>query len=179
MGTRTRRRRRSHGRRRNSRRALNAWRANASKGNPPMRNLAARMLSDLSDPSGQGLFLADFKGEHYGDLLLEIDWNRGQILCARCAAVRRQRLRKELSAPHRDQAGDHDRDEPLPSPRAQEHGAPPGHKKSGAPKCATKGTGDSGRNQDDPGFALDPGPLRNTPHPRLGRGQCNRGKPSQ
>ncbi len=60
--------------------SLNAWWANASKGNPPMRNLAARMLADLTDPTSQGLFLADFKGEHYGDLLFEIDWNRGQIL---------------------------------------------------------------------------------------------------
>jgi len=45
-----------------------------------MRNLAARMLADLTDPSSQGFFLADFKGQHHGDLLYHISWNRDSLL---------------------------------------------------------------------------------------------------
>jgi hypothetical protein len=59
---------------------FNGWIDNQRKGNFVMRNLAARMLADLADPSSRGSFLADFKGEHSGDLLLEISWNRDSFL---------------------------------------------------------------------------------------------------
>ena len=45
-----------------------------------MRNLPARMLADLTDPSSKGFFLADFKGHHHGDLLYQISWNRDSLL---------------------------------------------------------------------------------------------------
>ncbi|MGH9434124.1 MAG: M1 family aminopeptidase, partial [Terriglobia bacterium] len=45
-----------------------------------MRNLAARMLADLSDPTSRGFFLADFKGQKHGNLLFHISWNREPIL---------------------------------------------------------------------------------------------------
>jgi hypothetical protein len=45
-----------------------------------MRNLAARMLADLTDPSSKGFFLADFKGERSGDLLYHVSWNRDPLL---------------------------------------------------------------------------------------------------
>jgi hypothetical protein len=57
-------------------RNFNGWWANQRAGNLRMRNLPARILSDLTDPSSQGLFLADFKGEHSGNLLFQISWNR-------------------------------------------------------------------------------------------------------
>jgi len=59
---------------------FNAWWENEAKDYPAMRNLAARMLADLSDPSSHGLFLADVKGDHYGGLLFEISWNRDLTL---------------------------------------------------------------------------------------------------
>ncbi|MFZ0963811.1 MAG: M1 family aminopeptidase [Terriglobia bacterium] len=55
---------------------FNGWWSNERKGNLQMRNLAARMLADLTDPSSKGFFLADFKGSHHGDLLYLISWNR-------------------------------------------------------------------------------------------------------
>jgi hypothetical protein len=55
---------------------LNDWGENQRKGNPTMRNLAARMLADLTDASSKGFFLADFKGKESGDLLFHISWNR-------------------------------------------------------------------------------------------------------
>lgn len=60
--------------------SFNDWWENETKGNPTMRNLAARMLADLSDPSSRGLFLADFKGEHSGHLLYQISWNRDSLI---------------------------------------------------------------------------------------------------
>ena len=59
---------------------FNDWWANQAKRNLTMRNLAARMLADLSDPSSRGFFLADFKTEHHDDLLYEISWNRDPLL---------------------------------------------------------------------------------------------------
>jgi hypothetical protein len=53
---------------------------NQRKGYPALRNLSARMLADLTDPAGKGLFLADFKGKKSGDLLFHISWNRDPIL---------------------------------------------------------------------------------------------------
>jgi len=60
--------------------SFNDWWENETKGNPTVRNLAARMLADLSDPSSRGLFLADFKGEHSGHLLYQISWNRDSLM---------------------------------------------------------------------------------------------------
>ncbi len=59
--------------------SFNDWWENERRGNFTMRNLAARMLADLSDPSSRGFFLADFKGEHHGDLLYHISWNRDPL----------------------------------------------------------------------------------------------------
>jgi Peptidase family M1 domain len=59
---------------------FNDWYDNQLKGNPQMRNLAARMLADLADPTSRGFFLADFKGEHSGDLLFHVSWNRDPLL---------------------------------------------------------------------------------------------------
>ncbi len=59
---------------------FNDWWENQRKGNFPMRNLAARMLADLADPSSRGFFLADFRGERSGDLLFQISWNRDLLL---------------------------------------------------------------------------------------------------
>ena len=59
---------------------FNDWWSNERKGNFQMRNLAARMLADLSDPSSRGFFLADFKAEHAGDLMFHISWNQDPIL---------------------------------------------------------------------------------------------------
>ncbi|MGH9452384.1 MAG: M1 family aminopeptidase, partial [Terriglobia bacterium] len=61
-------------------RSFNDWWANQQKGNLVMRNLAARMLADLSDPTSRGFFLADFKGQKHGDLLYHISWNREPLL---------------------------------------------------------------------------------------------------
>ena len=59
---------------------FNDWWVNQVKGNFPIRNLAARMLADLSDPSSRGFFLADFKTEHHDELFYHISWNRDPIL---------------------------------------------------------------------------------------------------
>ncbi len=58
----------------------NGWWSNRSRGNPEIRNLAARILADLSDPSSKGFFLASFKAAHAGDLILNVSWNRDTIL---------------------------------------------------------------------------------------------------
>jgi hypothetical protein len=58
----------------------NNWIDNTRKGNPVMRNLAARMLADLTDKASRGFFLADFKGGKSGDLLFHISWNRDSLL---------------------------------------------------------------------------------------------------
>lgn len=60
--------------------SFNDWIDNQIKGNFAMRNLAARMLADLTDPTSRGFFLADFKGERSGDLLFHISWNRDSLL---------------------------------------------------------------------------------------------------
>jgi hypothetical protein len=60
--------------------SFNAWWENQRRGNFAMRNLAARMLADLTDPSSHGFFLADFKGSRAGDLLYQISWNRDSLL---------------------------------------------------------------------------------------------------
>jgi hypothetical protein len=60
--------------------SFNDWWSNARVGNPEMRNLAARLLSDLTDPTSRGLFLADFKCDHAGDLLYQVSWNPPGIL---------------------------------------------------------------------------------------------------
>jgi Peptidase family M1 domain len=57
----------------------NTWWENERRGAFPMRNLAARMLADLSDPSSRGLFLADIKSEHHNQLLYQVSWNRDGI----------------------------------------------------------------------------------------------------
>jgi hypothetical protein len=59
---------------------FNGWWENAAKGHPVMRNLAARMLADLTDPSSRGFFLADLKTEHHDELLYHISWNRDTLL---------------------------------------------------------------------------------------------------
>jgi hypothetical protein len=59
---------------------FNGWWENQRRGNLEMRNLTARMLADLTDPSSKGFFLVDFKGRHYGDLLYQISWNRDSLL---------------------------------------------------------------------------------------------------
>lgn len=60
--------------------SFNDWWGNEAKGNFQMRNLAARMLADLTDPSSRGFFLADFKGDRSGDLLYHVSWNRDPLL---------------------------------------------------------------------------------------------------
>jgi Peptidase family M1 domain len=60
--------------------SFNDWWSNVRSGNFPMRNLAARMLADLTDPTSRGFFFADFKGENSGDLLYHVSWNRDPIL---------------------------------------------------------------------------------------------------
>jgi hypothetical protein len=60
--------------------SYNNWIDNTRKGNPVMRNLAARMLSDLTDKTSKGFFLAEFKGGKSGDLLFHISWNRDSLL---------------------------------------------------------------------------------------------------
>jgi Peptidase family M1 domain len=59
---------------------FNGWWSNAAKGNPVVRNLAARILADLADPSSRGFFLAYFKGAHAGDLMFCVSWNRNNFL---------------------------------------------------------------------------------------------------
>lgn len=58
---------------------FNDWWENEHDRNPLMRNLAARILADLSDSSSRGFFLADFKAEHAGSLLYDISWNRDPL----------------------------------------------------------------------------------------------------
>ena len=60
--------------------SFNGWWENQRRGNFPMRNLGARMLADLTDPTSKGFFLADFKTQHYGDLIYQISWNRDSLL---------------------------------------------------------------------------------------------------
>jgi len=59
--------------------SFNGWWGNERKGNFAMRNLPARMLADLTDPSSKGFFLADFKSHHHGDLIYQISWNRDPL----------------------------------------------------------------------------------------------------
>jgi hypothetical protein len=59
---------------------FNGWWENFIKGHPAMRNLAARMLADLTDPTNRGFFLADLKTEHHDELLFHISWNRDTLL---------------------------------------------------------------------------------------------------
>jgi hypothetical protein len=59
--------------------SFNGWWNNERQGNPIMRNMAARMLADLTDPSSKGFFLADFKTHHHGDLIYQISWNRDPL----------------------------------------------------------------------------------------------------
>ena len=60
--------------------SLNGWWETYARGGFPMANLAARMLSDLSDPSSKGLFLADIKTDHDDELFFQISWNRDSIV---------------------------------------------------------------------------------------------------
>ena len=53
---------------------------NKERGNFEMRNMPARMLADLADPSSKGFFIADFKAQHHGDLFYQISWNRDSLL---------------------------------------------------------------------------------------------------
>lgn len=62
------------------RESMNDWWANERKGAFPTRNLAARMLADLSDPTSKGFFLADFKSEHHDQLFYQVSWNRDGVL---------------------------------------------------------------------------------------------------
>jgi hypothetical protein len=62
--------------------AFNDWWENERKDNPLMRNLAARILADLSDPSSRGFFLADLKADHAGSLLYHISSNRDPLFLA-------------------------------------------------------------------------------------------------
>ncbi len=59
---------------------FNAWWDNAGKGYPTMRNMAGRMLADLTEDTSKGFFFADFKGQKSGDLLFHISWNRDTLL---------------------------------------------------------------------------------------------------
>ena len=59
---------------------LNTWWGNEVKGAFPTRNLAARMLADLSDPTSKGFFLADVKSEHHDQLFYQVSWNRDGVL---------------------------------------------------------------------------------------------------
>ena len=60
--------------------SYNDWIDNQRKGYPTMRNMAARMLADLTDNTSKGFFLADFKGDKSGNLLFHISWNRDSLL---------------------------------------------------------------------------------------------------
>src|SRR5579859_7685954 len=62
------------------RESLNGWWETERRGGFPMRNLAARLLADLSDPSSRGLFLADIKSEHHDQLFYQISANRDGVL---------------------------------------------------------------------------------------------------
>jgi hypothetical protein len=58
---------------------MNDWIENQIKENPTVRNVPARILADLTDPSSKGFFLADFKGKDSGSLLFNISWNRDSL----------------------------------------------------------------------------------------------------
>jgi hypothetical protein len=60
--------------------SYNDWFDNRRKGNPSMRNLAARILADLTDSSSKGFFLADFKAKNAGNLLFHVSWDRDVVL---------------------------------------------------------------------------------------------------
>jgi hypothetical protein len=60
--------------------SFNSWIDNARKGYPAMKNMAARMLADLTERSSKGFFFADFKAKKSGDLLFHISWNRDSLL---------------------------------------------------------------------------------------------------
>ncbi len=60
--------------------SFNDWWENRRDGNPNLRNVAARMLADLTDPTSRGFLLVDFKGERLGNLLFHISWNRDPLL---------------------------------------------------------------------------------------------------
>jgi len=64
---------------------FNNWVDNQRKGYPTMRNMAARMLADLTDPYSNGFFFADFKGKKSGNLLFHISWNRDSLLLSEYA----------------------------------------------------------------------------------------------
>lgn len=59
---------------------LNDWWENERRGAFPMRNLGARMLADLSDPTSKGFFLADIHSEHHDQLFYQVSWNRDGVL---------------------------------------------------------------------------------------------------
>jgi len=60
--------------------SYNGWVDNRRKGNPAMRNLAARILSDMTDIGSKGFFLADFKAGRSGNLMFHVSWNRDSLL---------------------------------------------------------------------------------------------------
>jgi hypothetical protein len=60
--------------------SFNDWIDNRRKENPVMRNLAARMLADLTDVGSKGFFFADFKAKKSGNLIFHISWNRDSLL---------------------------------------------------------------------------------------------------
>lgn len=60
--------------------SFNSWWTNRQYGNPNMRNMPARMLADLTDPSSKGFFFVDFKTRHHGDLIYQVSWNRDSLL---------------------------------------------------------------------------------------------------
>jgi hypothetical protein len=60
--------------------SYNAWWESLRRGNFPVRNLAARLLADLSDPSSRGFFLAQIRSEQYGTLFYHVSWNRDPVL---------------------------------------------------------------------------------------------------
>jgi hypothetical protein len=59
---------------------FNTWLDSVRKRNPAIRNIAARMLADLTDNSSKGFFLAHFKGSKSGELLFHISWNRDMLV---------------------------------------------------------------------------------------------------
>lgn len=59
----------------------NNWIENSvRKKAPVMKNMAARMLADLTDSSSKGFFVAEFRGSRSGDLLFQISWNGDSLL---------------------------------------------------------------------------------------------------
>ena len=63
-------------RRRSTRRASTAGGATSARAIFPCATWRHACSADLTDPSSQGFFLADFKGRHHGDLIYVISWNR-------------------------------------------------------------------------------------------------------